>query len=119
MRPEGVLLYGGIVDSNQALVTAIDHVLAMGRRPDLVVLTGDLVDEGRPEEYAMLRKILVALPIPYLVIPGNHDDRDNLRDAFADHAYLPRHGPLQCASHKATIGSYETALKGCLPWISR
>lgn len=94
VRPKGELLYGGIVDSNQALADALDHVLAMDRRPDLVLFTGDLVDEGRPAEYEMLREILAALPIPHLVIPGNHDDRDNLRTAFHDHAYLPREGPL-------------------------
>jgi 3',5'-cyclic AMP phosphodiesterase CpdA len=94
VRPKGALLYGDVIDSNRALADAIDHVLSMDRRPDLVVLTGDLVDEGRPEEYEMLREILAALPIPHLVIPGNHDDRDNLRTAFRDHTYLPREGPL-------------------------
>jgi 3',5'-cyclic-AMP phosphodiesterase len=93
VRPTGVL-YHGVTDSNQALTDAIDHVLGLDRRPDLVVLTGDLVDEGRPEEYQTLRRILAALTIPYLVIPGNHDDRDNLRTAFSDHTYLPRSGPL-------------------------
>jgi 3',5'-cyclic-AMP phosphodiesterase len=93
VRPKGVL-YQGVVDSNALLVEAIDHVVGMDRRPDLVLFTGDLVDGGRPEEYATLRQILVGLPIPYLVIPGNHDDRENLRKAFSDHEYLPRHGPL-------------------------
>lgn len=93
VRPTGVL-YHGVTDSNQALVDAIDHVLALDRRPDLVLFTGDLVDEGRPEEYEALRGILATLTIPYLVIPGNHDDRENLRKAFSDHPYLPRSGPL-------------------------
>jgi hypothetical protein len=57
VRPKGELLYGGIVDSNRALADAIERVLAIDLRPDLVVFTGDLVDEGRPEEYAMLREI--------------------------------------------------------------
>ncbi|BBY29992.1 phosphodiesterase [Mycolicibacterium sediminis] len=91
--PHG-MLYHGVVDSNGALVDAIDHLLAMDRRPDLVLLTGDLVDEGRPEEYEYLREILLRLTIPFLLIPGNHDDRENLRTAFSDHRYLPAHGPL-------------------------
>ncbi len=101
----------------------------MDRRPDLVVLTGDLVDEGRPEEYEMLRKILAALPIPYLVIPGNHDDRDNLRNAFADHAYLPRQGPLHyCVDdHPVRIIGLDSTVSGAhhghidadgLDWLS-
>ena len=93
VRPKGVR-YQGVVDSNAGLHDAIDRLHALDRRPDLVLLTGDLVDEGRPEEYEQVREILRRLVIPLLVIPGNHDDRDNLRTAFADHAYLPPRGPL-------------------------
>lgn len=93
VRAKGVL-YQGVADSNGFLADAIEHVLTLDRRPDLVLLTGDLVDTGLPEEYETLREILAALPIPFLVIPGNHDDRENFRNAFSDHAYLPRQGPL-------------------------
>lgn len=93
VRPQGVL-YQGVVDSNQALIDAIDHLLAMDRQPDVVVVTGDIVDEGRAEEYAMARELLSRLPMPYLVIPGNHDPRENFRTAFADHTYLPPSGAL-------------------------
>lgn len=99
VRPQGVL-YQGAVDSNQALNDAIDHVLGIDRRPDLVLVTGDIADEGRPEEYAVARALLARLPMPYLVIPGNHDHRENFRSAFADHAYLPKTGPLHyCVDH--------------------
>jgi 3',5'-cyclic-AMP phosphodiesterase len=37
----------------------------------------------------MSRRILAPLEIPYLVIPGNHDERSAFSRAFADHAYLP------------------------------
>jgi len=50
VRPRGAL-YHNVVDSNQMLAEAIDHLKQMDRRPDLVLVTGDLVDEGRPEEY--------------------------------------------------------------------
>jgi hypothetical protein len=33
---------------------------------------------------------LQALTIPYLVMPGNHDDRAAIRRVFAAHPYLPR-----------------------------
>jgi 3',5'-cyclic AMP phosphodiesterase CpdA len=93
VRPDGVR-YQGVADSNRSLTEAIEHVLALDRRPDLLVITGDLVDEGQLGEYAVLRKILDRLPVPFLVIPGNHDDRENFRSAFSDHAYLPKQGPL-------------------------
>lgn len=93
VRPKGVL-YHGVTDSNRALADAVRHLLTLDRRPELVLLTGDLVDTGQLEEYENLREILSTLPIPLLVIPGNHDDRENLRIAFRDHIYLPASGPL-------------------------
>ena len=93
VRPKGEL-YHGVVDSNAGLAAAVEHVLTLDRRPDLVLITGDLVDHGEPAEYENVREVLLALAIPFLVIPGNHDDRENFRAAFADHDYLPRRGPL-------------------------
>jgi 3',5'-cyclic AMP phosphodiesterase CpdA len=80
------------VDSAEKLRNCFAHLNALAPRPDIVLMTGDLVDMGRPEEYAVLREILTPLAMPVYLIPGNHDDRDALRRAFADHAYLPRDG---------------------------
>lgn len=93
VRPAG-RLYKKVVDSNRMLVEAIDHLHGLDRRPDVVVLSGDLTDHGHAAEYEALRAILSALQIPFLVMPGNHDERDSFRAAFADHRYLPAHGPL-------------------------
>ena len=92
VRPEGVL-YQGVVNSNAMFAAAIAHVNALDPRPNLVLLSGDLVDKGTADEYAMLRKLLAVLERPFLVIPGNHDDRD-VTQTFSDHAYLPASGPL-------------------------
>ena len=67
VRPEGVL-YQGVVDSNAMFAAAVAHVNALDSPPDLVLLTGDLVDEGRPEEYAMLRRLLGRLGVPVLFL---------------------------------------------------
>ena len=93
IRPEGAL-YQGVADSNRMFSEALAHVHALDRRPDLLVITGDLVDEGRPEEYAMVRELLSASRIPFLAIPGNHDHRENFRLAFHDQPCLPADGPL-------------------------
>jgi 3',5'-cyclic AMP phosphodiesterase CpdA len=94
IKPPGRRAYG-VVDTAQMLSVAVADVAA--RAPDAVLLTGDLVDAGRPEEYAHLRRLLAPLACPVYVIPGNHDDRDALRAGFADHAYLPRAGFLHYA----------------------
>jgi len=62
------------------------------RRPDAVIFTGDTVQNGRPDEYAHLRKLLAPLEAPLYVIPGNRDDNDALREAFRDKDYLPGKG---------------------------
>jgi 3',5'-cyclic AMP phosphodiesterase CpdA len=84
----------GVVDTAARLGMAVRFLNGLTRRPDLVVLTGDLVDRGLPEEYEHLRGILAALEIPFYLVPGNHDNRDVLRASFPDHDYLPRDGFL-------------------------
>lgn len=96
VRPRGIL-YQDAVDSNRMLATAIACLNQLSPAPDLVLITGDLTDEGQPDEYAMLRELLAPLQPPFIVLPGNHDDRDHLRAAFGDHRYLPNDGPLHFA----------------------
>jgi 3',5'-cyclic AMP phosphodiesterase CpdA len=86
------------VDTNANLERAIAYIEAMRPRPDLVVATGDLTDNGLPEEYRLLRALLDRFEIPVRVIPGNHDDIEPLVDVLDHHTYLPRDGgPLQYA----------------------
>ncbi len=96
VRPHGVL-YQGVADSNAHFAAAIAQLASFDPRPDLVLLSGDLVDHGTAPEYAAMRSLLRRLAIPLLVIPGNHDDREAFRDAFRDHAYLPPTGPMHYA----------------------
>lgn len=48
---------------------------ALRERPDAVVVSGDIVNCGRPEEYQVARQILGSLNYPLYLIPGNHDDK--------------------------------------------
>jgi Icc protein len=93
VRPQGQR-YRDVVDSNAQLSAVIEHLHGLDTRPDLVILSGDLVDEGRPEEYAQAAQRLRRLAIPFLIVAGNHDDRSHLRSAFAQHSYLPSAGAL-------------------------
>lgn len=61
-------------------------------RPDAVVHTGDLTQNGAPAEYALMREILAPLKVPFYAIPGNRDRRRAFADAFAADGYLPPHG---------------------------
>ncbi|MGY2288746.1 phosphodiesterase [Pseudomonas sp. SDO528_S397] len=85
----GQRLTYGVVDTLGALRRAVEHVNTRYPQPDIVVISGDLVDFGRPDEYAVLRPELERLQMPYYLVPGNHDSREHLLEAFADQAYLP------------------------------
>lgn len=54
---------------------------------DLVVITGDNVNDERAEEYAVLADVLKGLSVPFLILPGNHDDRAHLRAMVPDRPY--------------------------------
>ncbi len=58
--------------------------------PDVVIHTGDVVHNGKPEEYREVARIVGELRCPLLVAAGNRDDRATLRATFpAGHDLLP------------------------------
>ncbi len=59
---------------------------------DLVIHTGDSVQDGEPDQYAHLKDILDGLDAPYFMVPGNRDRHDALRTAFRHLPYLPAEG---------------------------
>lgn len=125
----GALLYGR-VDTADFLRRAVADVNRLDPRPDIVALTGDLVDKGTPEEYAHLRTLLAPLAMPVFVIPGNHDARDPLRAAFGGDGYLPPDGFLQYAveDYPVRLVALDTLIPGAgggelcgerLAWLDR
>ena len=80
------LVMGGETDSEPDaaayLSETVAFVNAMAPAPDYVVVTGDLADGGTAAEYERFSRIMSTLRFPYLVIPGNHDDRDTLRETL-------------------------------------
>lgn len=114
IKAAGELSYR-IVDTAGMLRACIDHMLAQPQRPDIVAFTGDLVDFGRPDEYAVLRELIAPLEMPVYLIPGNHDERSALRSAFPDHAYLrqsPEFLNYAIESHPLRIIGLDTTVPG-------
>ncbi len=70
------------------LQRALGRALGLQIRPDCVVITGDLTDQGAEAEYGILREVLDRFGIPIHVTTGNHDNRDAFVSAFAGTGYL-------------------------------
>jgi Icc protein len=87
VKQPGALAYGR-VDTSAALARCVAALNALDPRPDAVIMTGDLVDQGDPEQYAHLKTLLAPLEIPYYLLVGNHDGRAALRDAFSEREEL-------------------------------
>jgi 3',5'-cyclic AMP phosphodiesterase CpdA len=55
---------------------------------DVIVHTGDIVHNGRPDEDGQAVALLAKARAPVYVLPGNKDDRANLRSAFSAGGYF-------------------------------
>ncbi|WP_306356807.1 MULTISPECIES: phosphodiesterase [unclassified Nocardia] len=49
-------------------------------RPDAILVSGDIADEGSAEEYEQARAVFRSADVPVLLLPGNHDDRGTMRE---------------------------------------
>ena len=76
------------VDTASALERCVAGILRLPQQPDVVLFTGDIGDFGTAEEYALVRELLAPVTVPVYVIPGNHDNREEMRASFPDHEYL-------------------------------
>ena len=90
------------VDSRAALERAIDRIMDLDPLPDLVVATGDLVNDGRADQYDILGQVLARLSMRLVVCPGNHDDRTELRRRFG---HMPEGEPHQPADHVVEVST--------------
>lgn len=108
------------------LRAAVAAVLELPDPPDAVLLSGDLTDNAAPDEYATVREELEPLRAPLFPLPGNHDARAPLREAFglagegeARVDYGAELGPLRLLVLDSTLpgrteGGFEAA---ALAWL--
>lgn len=71
--------FGGSADAAERCRRVLAHVAALRPQVDVVLVTGDIADQGTPEEYHQAAEQLDSWPgpAPLLTCPGNHDVRSD------------------------------------------
>lgn len=70
-------------DPLSALEQTIQVVLDQRVDPDAVIVSGDLSENGRESDYALVAEVVGRLGVDVICSAGNHDDRDALRRSFS------------------------------------
>jgi len=86
--PPGDMLYGN-TDTAAHLAESVRQINAMRPKPDVVLITGDLVEKPDRACYEYFIDLIGELEMPTYVIPGNHDDPNVMREAFAGTSHFP------------------------------
>ena len=69
-------------NSYQNLKSVINQVVALEKKPDLILVSGDLSQDCTFESYQHLANLLNKSGIKYHFFPGNHDDVDVINKVF-------------------------------------
>ena len=93
------------------------------RKPDVLLITGDLTHEGCADDYAYLKKqIGTALPgVPVLCSMGNHDRRSAFRSGFLGEGEAAPDGPYYASMVAkgyrfiSLDSSWEKGMEGTFP----
>ncbi|WP_461538199.1 phosphodiesterase [Spongorhabdus nitratireducens] len=93
IKPDGRPAYGR-VDTLSCLKASINHINTLQPAPDVVLVSGDLVDLGTAEEYTLIRSLLDELQMPWMAVPGNHDNREEMQSSFGDCDWMPESAPF-------------------------
>jgi 3',5'-cyclic-AMP phosphodiesterase len=100
---------GGARYSHELLETAIEEINAA--EPDVVVVAGDLTDDGYPDQYPLAKQELEAIECKHVIlVPGNHDARNvgylRFEDTFGARDSRVR---LECAGLDVALVAVDTS----------
>jgi Icc protein len=62
------------VNTQDSFAAVIELLKSKHSKPDLILLSGDLSQDGSVESYTRLAAMLKDFPLPIYYVPGNHDD---------------------------------------------
>jgi Icc protein len=86
--PPGEVLYGD-TDTAAHLSETVQQINSTRPLPNVVLITGDLVERGDEASYRHFIDLIRPLKMPAYVIPGNHDNPQLMRQVFSDSPFFP------------------------------
>ncbi|OCG28143.1 3',5'-cyclic-AMP phosphodiesterase [Gilliamella sp. wkB108] len=70
------------VHSNASFLAVIDEIKQQNKQYDLIVATGDFVQDGSKEAYARFAKQINTFDVPCVWLAGNHDNYTYMQQVF-------------------------------------
>ena len=77
------------VTTRDSLSMVVDYISKLIPAPDLLLLTGDLSQDGSPESYEQLMDLLTPLNIQIYWLPGNHDQLETMERSLQNPLFKP------------------------------
>lgn len=91
LRPVGLAAYR-CAETNMLTERALRAVRGLTYKPDAIIISGDLTNNGLACEYAVFSEMLARLiTAPVYVIPGNHDERRMFKQSLAHFPGVAEH----------------------------
>src|SRR3990167_10732885 len=69
------------VNTQESFTALITH-LKQDKKSDLILLTGDLSQDGSKASYVYITDVLKELEVPVYYIPGNHDNLSTMMEVY-------------------------------------
>lgn len=70
--------------NRERLEVALDTIFEFGRKPDLIVVTGDIAEQGNIESYRMFIDVMTQATLPWAATLGNHDSNEAFFASLAE-----------------------------------
>ena len=70
--------------THASLSEVIEHYRSGDWQADLVTVTGDLIQDDSAAAYERFTELMGTLDLPVHCLPGNHDDRELMREAVSE-----------------------------------
>jgi 3',5'-cyclic AMP phosphodiesterase CpdA len=66
------------------LQKTVDRINNLPALPDMVIVTGDISNDGSRESIVKFRDAISELNAPFLIVPGNHDEPEIIKEVLGD-----------------------------------